>query len=308
VSVTKASEIPARKVFNIRDVIGTRQFAGVHAGPHADPIVLSLDAPPDGRAPTVSGYVQLRTEQVHRYRIDHLCGDVWETVDLAPTDEVYHAAQPLGRDEWLLVRARAEGDADRNAHVYGPDGAWRRSFPGGDGIEDVQVTPEGRIWVSYFDEGVFGKTALAQSGLVCLDGHGTPLLRYNQLLVGAAARIDDCYALNVCSDRETWLCYYHDFPLVRLANGEPAGLWTDIPVKGAVAFAVWRGRVLFTGDYERNCRLVLVDLETRRATEFLPVDEQGELIARFAAIGRGSRLWLWADETLHVIDLAGPTV
>ncbi len=51
---------------------------------------------------------------------------------------------------------RKDGTYDLNGRVFGPDGALRREFLLGDGIQDVQTTAEGDIWVSRFDEGVYG--------------------------------------------------------------------------------------------------------------------------------------------------------
>ena len=68
--------------------------------------------------------------------------------------------QPLPGDEILLVGARckrlADGTAEHNAHIYGSDGLLRRTATFGDGIANVQATTSGDIWVSYFDEGIFG--------------------------------------------------------------------------------------------------------------------------------------------------------
>ena len=49
-----------------------------------------------------------------------------------------------------------DGSYDLNARVYRPDGALKSEFCLGDGIEHMQTDTSGRIWVGYFDEGVFG--------------------------------------------------------------------------------------------------------------------------------------------------------
>jgi hypothetical protein len=70
--------------------------------------------------------------------------------------------QPFG-EGWLLCEARG-GRAD----VYDGAGQPRRTFDLGDASNDVQTTPDGHIWVSYFDEGVFGH-GLGSHGVVCFD-------------------------------------------------------------------------------------------------------------------------------------------
>jgi hypothetical protein len=70
---------------------------------------------------------------------------------------VFPVVQPLPDGEVLVVGLRSGGvhDVD-NAAVYDRDGSVAREFRLGDGIEDVQTTRDGAIWVSYFDEGILG--------------------------------------------------------------------------------------------------------------------------------------------------------
>jgi hypothetical protein len=305
--MAKAGRTQARRVCDTEEVAPARHVVSVAAGPHSDLVVLSLDAPPDYRrtAPSGASFAKLRADHTNRYRIDHLRGGAWSSLTLAPTDENFHCVQPLGESDWLLVRGRADGNSDRNAHVYGPDGTCLRSFHAGDGIEDIQATEDGRIWVSYFDEGVFGNTVLGQTGLACLDSSGRANFRFNELAsAGAVPDIADCYALNVCSNREAWLYYYTDFPLVRLVDGQVAELWAGIGVKGSHAFAVSGRHALFAGGYNKRDRLFLVDLATSEVRERIPVDEAGEPIEGFAAFGRGSRLWLQSGNAVFVVDLS----
>jgi hypothetical protein len=169
--------------------------------------------------------------------------------------------QPLPGGEVLLVEARCRylsKDAhERNAAVYTHDGVLARTFTLGDGIQDVQATPDGRLWVSYFDEGVFGNRGwgmgdadsepLGAPGLVLFDGNGQRLSAYDAEAAGTDS-IADCYALNVASDDETWLCFYTGFPLVRLRAGETPAVW-ETSVSGTQALAVTDTHVLFAGSY-----------------------------------------------------------
>ncbi len=216
--------IEARRLFDFSDVIGSRHLIACTVGPNLDPVVLSLEQAPDYRmeSPGQVSYPKKRADSPNRFRIHNLVtDDVWKTIDLPETVENFHAVQPLGEYQWLLVRGRADNEEDRNAHIYEGSGQHVRSFHAGDGIQEVQTTNDGRIWVSYFDEGVFGSTKLGRSGLVCLDNRGRCTFDYETLVGDDVPSIADCYALNVCSDREVWLCYYTDFPLVRLLDDKP---------------------------------------------------------------------------------------
>lgn len=306
-TMAKAERIQASQVFDTEEVASARYVVRVAVGPHADLVVLSLDAPPDYRrtAPSGANFAKLRADHMNCYWIDHFRSGEWSSLALTPTNENFHFVQPLGEWGWLLVRGRADGNSDKNAHVYGMGGTCLRSFHAGDGIEEIQATEEGRIWVSYFDEGVFGETALGQTGLACLDSSGRVSFRFSELAsAGAVPDIADCYALNVCSNRETWLYYYTDFPLVRLVDGQVAGLWTGIGVKGLHAFAVSGEHALLAGGYSKRNRLFLVDLATSKVKERIPVDEKGRAIEGFAAFGRESHLWLQSGSALFVVDLS----
>jgi hypothetical protein len=226
---------------------------------------------------------------------------VWTTVDLPETDENYHQAQPLGSEEWLLVRGRADDEDDCNAQVFDACGRHLRSFHAGDGIQEMQVTADGQVWVSSFDEGVFSGMSLSGSGLVCLDRHGECSFRFPGKYGGTPPDIVDCYALNVASDREAWLYYYTDFPLVRLVDGKVDGIWTNLPVDGSPAFAVQAGMVLFAGGYNRKDELFLVHLATMKCRTLLAVDDEHQPIKPIHAFGRRGSLFLQTDDSLFIL-------
>ena len=103
------------------------------------------------------------------------------------------------------------------------------------------IDTEGRIWVGFFDEGVFGNfgwnhpgpTGLGAAGLVALDDHGEVLWRFNedQML------ISDCYALNVHRP-EVWAYYDTDFELARVDGTGRPDVLGQAGVFGASALAV----------------------------------------------------------------------
>jgi hypothetical protein len=226
---------------------------------------------------------------------------VWTTVDLPETVENYHDVQPLGGEQWLLLRGRVDGEDDCNAHVFDSSGKHLRSFYAGDGIQDMQVTANGQVWVSYFDEGVFSGKSLSESGLVCLDAHGECSFRYPGADGGAPPGITDCYALNVASDRVVWLYYYTDFPLVRLVDGKVDGVWLNVPVEGSSAFAVRGDKVLFAGGYGQKDELFLVQLATMKCRPLLAIDDRNDPITPVHAFGREGSLFLQTDESLFLL-------
>jgi hypothetical protein len=101
--------------------------------------------------------------------------------------------QPLPREDVLVVGARCfrfqDGSAEQNARVYSAEGELLREFVLGDGIQDLQVTSTGHIWVSYFDEGIFGNYGWSEPiGRVCdVMGAGS-VWRHADLPVLPAAR------------------------------------------------------------------------------------------------------------------------
>ena len=63
-----------------------------------------------------------------------------------------------------------------------------------------------KVWVSYFDEGVFRGSSGLGSGPPALgryDAEGVQRFNFN---AANEWMIADCYAFNVVSDEEVWLC------------------------------------------------------------------------------------------------------
>jgi hypothetical protein len=299
--MVKPKQVTATRLFNIATVIGNRHLIQLTVDAEHNPVILSLEQLPDYRIETDHGsFAKKQADRENAFRIHHHITGQWQLFDLPLTAENLHFVQPLG-GKWLLVRGRA-GKEDRNAHVYGPNGK-AKSFHAGDGIEDVQVTDKDHIWISYFDEGVFGDTILGTSGLASLTQSGRPVFRFTELSSDRIVQsMADCYALNVCSDKEVWLYYYTDFPLVRLINRKMDGHWM-LPVSGSHGFAVDGERVLFGGSYNKRDALFLGVLASVKTQPLTPVDEGGNRLKQFRAFGRGRLLYMQTEEALFVMDL-----
>jgi hypothetical protein len=199
-------------------------------------------------------------------------------IELRDVDITFPSVQLLRRDELLVVGARcrrySDGTFDLNGHVFDLAGQPRRQMLLGDGINSVQTSADGRIWVSYGDEGIYGNFGwgaqhnsepIGSAGLVRFDEFGHVEWKYEP--PSDVEPMDDCYALNV-TPTAVWACYYSAFPLVRIAANDDIDTWNS-PIAGAHGLSIDEDRVLFCGGYEgretcslcviRSDRLSLVD-------------------------------------------------
>lgn len=201
--------------------------------------------------------------------------------------------------------------AEQNALVADWSGSVVRRLTLGDGIEDVRVTPDGTIWVSYFDEGVFGNRGwghpgpppIGAPGLVAFGKDGKIKRTYD---AGEAKTDDICdaYALNVVGDDDVWIYFYTDFPVVHVARRRYR-VWNP-EVGGARALAVHDRRLLLLGDYDDPDVVRIFDLEddgrTRlRRTQSL-VDEQGRSLSGARCVGRGKYLYVLRGSTVLCVS------
>ncbi|WP_044736198.1 hypothetical protein [Geobacillus kaustophilus] len=115
-------------------------------------------------------------------------------------------------ERFLLADARSDGKRD-NVFLLDLHGRVRHSFCGGDGIEDIAVGKEG-IWISYFDEVVFGK-GISTEGLVLFRFDGSPAFKYHSHLTDRPMIID-CYAICKGKSSTLWLFPYDDFSLIHV--------------------------------------------------------------------------------------------
>lgn len=212
--------------------------------------------------------------------------------------------QRLPEGEILIVGSRCYPD-ERNGCIFSRDGRLVRRLQFGDGIESVQATGTGEIWVSYCDEGVFGnygwgggKEPIGSSGLVCFDREGNVVWRFSSPGRG----IVDCYVLNVAQDA-VWAYYYTDFPLARIGHDRTVREWST-PVQGARALAVSDDFVLLYGSYSDRDQCWLGRLGEGRAKEIgirRVIGDGAELHAQFS-MGRGPWLHLVANGRWWRVD------
>lgn len=193
---------------------------------------------------------------------------------------------------WLLGERRGG-----RATVYGAGGNVRFTLDLGDASEDLQTTPEGLIWVSYFDEGVFG-SSIGRQGLVCFDKAGTPLFKYADFAEqNDLPMICDCYAMNVDQTGAVWLNYYTDFPLVRLRDFAAEQVWKAFGVLGK-AFAVRGNEVIHVRDNQLAISGLLSPSEDGTIAA-IAENEDEERLVYADIVARGSTVILRTGEALY---------
>jgi hypothetical protein len=165
----------------------------------------------------------------------------------------YHAPlfDRFSDGNWLVVTARAgEGP---NARVIRPDETEENRFRLGDGIEHLGIDGQDRIWVGWFDEGVFGNQDWKLPGpaqSVTIHGAGAFSREGAYLAVPCLSGYYpvDCYALNVHAEG-AWMCAYSRFELVDMQVGHAGRIWQNGTHHGASALAFGHGHALLASGY-----------------------------------------------------------
>lgn len=203
---------------------------------------------------------------------------------------------------WLVVGARTEGGP--NARIITPDGELKERFMLGDGIEHVATDTEDRIWVGWFDEGVFGNEDWimeerewppSSNGMARFSSNGE-LIDEPQMPKGAGS-VHDCYAMTVDAD-VAWTCSYTDFSLVKHMPGGTSWFWRGAPA-GTTAIAVHGNHALLAGGYFRDQnRVNVVGLhQGRRKVEII---HRSTLPLRAAKPGNDDLSPVWQSPDLLV--------
>lgn len=142
-----------------------------------------------------------------------------ETVVLKNTPLIPTEIDLFSDGSLLIVQGRCLKDGEyieRNARIYNPNGQLIKAFTLGDGISNVQIDETDTIWVSYFDEGIFGnfgwEQPMGSAGVIAYTMNG------RKLWGASDYGIIDCDALNVASSKEVYFYYYDDFYLVQLCE------------------------------------------------------------------------------------------
>jgi hypothetical protein len=225
-----------------------------------------------------------------------------------------HDKFPDGR--WLLVAARTAGEP--NGHILTADGQLIRSIMLGDGINHVKTDDAGRIWVGWFDEGVFGndnwtwpgrECPPSSEGLACFNDMGVLLWSENDEAIKAglqSIQIADCYALNV-SGEQIWASPYTDFPLLNGGMGRSSRIW-QTTLSGPSALAVAPPFIVAAGSYEKyKYEVVVIRLDGKVAKPIrrclLSVERDNTKLPVYLD-GRGDHLHLVQNGQWHMWRVA----
>lgn len=219
-----------------------------------------------------------------------------------------HYIQLLNEYSLLLVSARSvrrsDTDFDRNGRIYSLEGNLQNAILLGDGIQEVQVTEDGKIWTSYFDEGVFGNYGwsdpIGAMGLIQWNAEGEKLYEFSPQ--DGLDHICDCYALNIESNRYTWCYYYTDFPLVKIKDGKITQHWT-IPIRGSDAFAVSQHTALFRGGYDDHQHLYLMTLNDNQTAKIKRKIKLANISSKAWAVARGDAIFFFDQGSIYRVSV-----
>ncbi|HEX5598853.1 MAG TPA: hypothetical protein VFX61_22975 [Micromonosporaceae bacterium] len=292
--------------------------------PETGQVLVSVSVGPDNEAialwstPTGRDKLQARVERPNgtSFAASTTDGTIAHVVSYAPQPtstvivpdlRVAHChVQPLPGGRVLIVGARLRSaDADRNALIFNPDGRIARSGTLGDGIEHVRTTPSGKIWVGYFDEGIYGGGGdggepLGAPGIVRYTGRLQPEWRFP--VRQDLDPIADCYALNVAGE-SAWATYYSDFPVVRITD-DMVRSWPGART-AANALIVAGTRCALIGGYGgKRDRVLVGDLDRGHFKPYrLTLPDESRLPDRAQVIGRGPDLHVFVDSRWFRLSL-----
>jgi hypothetical protein len=206
---------------------------------------------------------------------------------------------------------RGDDDFDLNGAVVRPDDGQITRILLGDGISSMQIDCLGRIWVSYFDEGVFGNfgwggrsgpAPVGSAGLACFSASGEKIWRFPE---NAIYPISDCYALNV-SGADAAIYFYTDFPICKISGDYELAYWKT-KLAGSHAFAMSEAEVLFSGQYNDPPdaaylgRIGSGELENIKRMRLLMPD--GSSRSGGQLLGRGKYLYHFDSENAFCLSL-----
>ncbi|MGW7269509.1 hypothetical protein ACWGH5_03270 [Streptomyces sp. NPDC054864] len=214
------------------------------------------------------------------------------TTELSAVRARYPLIDALPDGGFVVADARSRR-SEQHVQIFDRLGRESWSFRVGDAVEDLLADRTGRLWVGYFDEGVFGDDELSHPGLRAWSASGEPLWTYEP--VDGLSEIYDCYALNV-ADEAVWACAYSDFALLEVRPDQTVRQRRADDLAGATALAVHPGRVTFLGGYgDDHDRLVDAELhhgEVRPYATGRLVGPDGAPLGHRRTVGRGPRVYV----------------
>lgn len=251
--------------------------------------------------------------KIGRARLLTWGGDEWREGPTFPLETPHPLIDRFTDGRWLVVGSRAR--TRPNARVLAPDGTLQARFMLGDGIDHIAIDNADRIWVGWFDEGMFGgewsvpgmEWPPSSNGVACFspDGGVVEVPSWPE----DAGLIADCYALTV-DGSGVWTSPYTEFPIVRFVPGKPTRWWRS-EIAGLKAIAANGTHALIAGGYRDDAaRLVLVRLQGSGngekavpvATWRMPLRAARLVQNDWTPVWEAPALLAGRGDTLHLID------
>ncbi len=174
--------------------------------------------------------------------------------------------QRLPDGGYALASSRSKV-GEKNLHLFDDRGLFRASFPIGDGVEHMAVDRKGRIWVGYFDEGIYGDDPLSSSGLSRFDQSGKLEYQWDYRVGGP---INDCDAMTLDENDRAWVCPYSQYFVATIDGNDARILLPASPVSiisgllTGTTHVGFLGGTDFYGVGDKNGVMILVGPEGSR--------------------------------------------
>ena len=292
--------VTAALLCDLSNELEGRYFSRLCVGDNRDILVLSTEQENIG--------LNFRLKAPASFRIHHWQERQVRAVQLPRLDATFYIATPMERNYFCIATSRV--NEKRNVYLFDSEGHLLHTYNLGHSIKDIQISADDQIWLAYGDEGVFSmeKGAPNQQGLACFDAQMNLTFGFlDDIAQNPSNELDmisDCYALNVVSSSDVWLCYYGGFPLVHLHDRQVKAVFQPpAEMRGSHCFAVAGTRHLFTGGYHYKGQIFWRDEESKRQVEIEAVNEGGEPITWNRAYGRGADLFLCDEAKIHILSL-----
>jgi hypothetical protein len=301
----KKTKIKLATPINLPDE-GDFSLVSASLGPRNEICILTIKNTPER---TDNMFPLTITSTPQQYQVLLITPYKTKIIEINDVNWNFHYAQPIERNNVLLVGARSEyydnNEYDLNGRIFNEHGVMQRQFLLGDGIQDVQTTTNDTIWTSYFDEGVFGNNGwndpIGKYGLRSWSKDGQHKYKYH---ASENHFIADCYALNVISDDDVWFYYYTDFELANIKN--ETIYYYPVNVHGSDGFILSDDHVLFRGGYDDHDVYTLYQIKNgmlKKVSNIEFVDENNEKIISIEVSCRGSIMLLLSNKGLYTVDL-----
>jgi hypothetical protein len=220
--------------------------------------------------------------------------------------------QRFSDGRWLVIEARTDARAN-NAFVFSPEGSEINSFYAGDGIQAVIVDRRDKIWIGYFDEGVFGafnptppqgdkSYRYGPSGLLRMDDKGTIEFAFNDRHPDKS--IADIQAVTIDDDSRVWFCPYEKNYLASISDNSVDFVLDKSPASLPDALGVTPSHFAFFGGYQRRSMVAVVERETLKLRLIQLHVVSGDTLSPSRVATRGDKAIAVANGKLYQLDMS----